>query len=54
MGTLKIDLKSIQANLDGVFAAGDVIRGLNVAWAIRDGRDAASPSKNIYKQKKIK
>ena len=26
-GTLKIDLKSMQTNLDGVFAAGDIVRG---------------------------
>jgi glutamate synthase (NADPH/NADH) small chain len=29
-------------NLDGVFAAGDIVRGASlVVWAIRDGRDAA-------------
>jgi len=41
-GTVKIDLKSMQTNLDGVFAAGDIVRGASlVVWAIRDGRDAA-------------
>jgi len=41
-GTLKIDLKSMQTNLDGVFAAGDIVRGASlVVWAIRDGRDVA-------------
>ena len=41
-GTIKIDLKSMQTNLDGVFAAGDIVRGASlVVWAIRDGRDAA-------------
>ena len=40
--TLKINLKSMQTNLDGVFAAGDIVRGASlVVWAIRDGRDAA-------------
>ena len=30
-------------NLDGVFAAGDIVRGASlVVWAIRDGRDAAA------------
>ena len=30
------------AALDGVFAAGDIVRGASlVVWAIRDGRDAA-------------
>ena len=41
-GTLKIDLRSMQTNLDGIFAAGDIVRGASlVVWAIRDGRDAA-------------
>ena len=42
-GTIKIDLKSIQTNLEGVFAAGDIVRGASlVVWAIKDGRDAAA------------
>ena len=41
-GTLKIDLKTMQTNLEGVFAAGDIVRGASlVVWAIRDGRDVA-------------
>jgi glutamate synthase (NADPH/NADH) small chain len=29
--------------MDGVFAAGDIVRGASlVVWAIRDGRDAAA------------
>ena len=41
-GTIKIDLKTMQTNIDGVFAAGDIVRGASlVVWAIRDGRDAA-------------
>ena len=41
-GTIKIDLLSMQTNLPGVFAAGDIVRGASlVVWAIRDGRDAA-------------
>ncbi len=32
----------MMTNLDGVFAAGDIVRGASlVVWAIRDGRDAA-------------
>ena len=32
----------MQTNLDGIFAAGDIVRGASlVVWAIRDGRDAA-------------
>jgi glutamate synthase (NADPH/NADH) small chain len=41
-GTLKIDFRTMMTNLDGVFAAGDIVRGASlVVWAIRDGRDAA-------------
>ena len=41
-GTIRADLKTLQTNLDGVFAAGDIVRGASlVVWAIRDGRDAA-------------
>lgn len=41
-GTARIDWKTMMTNLDGVFAAGDIVRGASlVVWAIRDGRDAA-------------
>jgi glutamate synthase (NADPH/NADH) small chain len=41
-GTLKVDRKTFQTALPGVFAAGDIVRGASlVVWAIRDGRDAA-------------
>jgi glutamate synthase (NADPH/NADH) small chain len=41
-GTLKIDHRTKMTSLDGVFAAGDIVRGASlVVWAIRDGRDAA-------------
>ena len=53
-GTIKIDLRSMQTNLDGVFAAGDIVRGASlVVWAIRDGRDVATQIKK-YLQTKIK
>ena len=51
-GTLKIDLKTMQTNLDGVFAAGDIVRGASlVVWAIRDGRDAALQIEKYLKSK---
>ncbi len=56
-GTIKIDLKSMQTNLDGVFAAGDIVRGASlVVWAIRDGRDAATQIEKYLqlKERKIK
>jgi glutamate synthase (NADPH/NADH) small chain len=41
-GTIKADFRSHATNLDGVFAAGDIVRGASlVVWAIRDGREAA-------------
>ena len=41
-GTIKIDHRNMMSGLDGVFAAGDIVRGASlVVWAIRDGRDAA-------------
>ena len=41
-GTIKINLKTMETNMPGVFAAGDIVRGASlVVWAIRDGRDAS-------------
>jgi glutamate synthase (NADPH/NADH) small chain len=41
-GTIKISYRTMMTSLDGVFAAGDIVRGASlVVWAIRDGRDAA-------------
>ena len=41
-GTIKINQESMQTNVTGVFAAGDIVRGASlVVWAVRDGRDAA-------------
>jgi glutamate synthase (NADPH) small chain len=52
-GTIKIDLKTMQTNLDGIFAAGDIVRGASlVVWAIKDGRDAAE-AMDIYLKNKI-
>ena len=49
-GTIKIDLTSMQTNIPGVFAAGDIVRGASlVVWAIRDGRDAATQIEKYLK-----
>ena len=41
-GTIRTDFRTLMTNLDGVFAAGDIVRGASlVVWALRDGRDAA-------------
>ena len=46
-GTIKTDFDTMETNLSGVFAAGDIVRGASlVVWAIKDGRDAANSIKN--------
>ena len=41
-GTVKAHVSTMMTSMDGVFAAGDVVRGASlVVWAIRDGMDAA-------------
>jgi glutamate synthase (NADPH/NADH) small chain len=41
-GTVMADFTTKQTSMDGVFAAGDIVRGASlVVWAIKDGRDAA-------------
>jgi len=42
-GTVRVDHKTMMTAVDGIFAAGDIVRGASlVVWAIRDGRDAAA------------
>ena len=54
-GTIKINFETMQTNLGGVFAAGDIVRGASlVVWAIRDGRDAAVQIEKYLKSKLIK
>ena len=54
-GTIKTDLKTMHTNLDGVFAAGDIVRGASlVVWAIKDGRDAAEAMDNYLRNKVVK
>nr|XP_061781274.1 putative glutamate synthase [NADPH] small chain [Nerophis lumbriciformis] len=41
-GTVKADFVTKRIAMDGVYAAGDIVRGASlVVWAIADGRDAA-------------
>ena len=54
-GTVKTDFDTMETNLKGVFAAGDIIRGASlVVWAIKDGRDAATAMKNYLESIEIK
>jgi glutamate synthase (NADPH) small chain len=51
-GTIRIDRRTMVTSLDGVFAAGDIVRGASlVVWAIRDGRDAAEQMHGYVQQK---
>ena len=51
-GTLKTDFDTMETNLQGVFAAGDIIRGASlVVWAIRDGREASISIERYLKKK---
>jgi glutamate synthase (NADPH/NADH) small chain len=51
-GTVKADVRNQMTNLDGVFAAGDIVRGASlVVWAIKDGRDAADAIHRYLKAK---
>ena len=54
-GTLKVDFDTMESNLPGVFAAGDIVRGASlVVWAIRDGRDVAESIKVFLEEKEAK
>jgi len=58
-GTLKVDYKNLMTSLDGIFAAGDIVRGSSlVVWGIKDGRDVAGYihnyiNKNIKENKRV-
>ncbi len=54
-GTLKIDFDTMETNLPGVFAAGDIVRGASlVVWAIKDGRDVVTFIKKFLENKETK
>ncbi len=54
-GTIKTDFDTMETNLKGVFAAGDIVRGASlVVWAIKDGREAAASLKNYLQELEIK
>ncbi len=42
-GTIKVHAGEFRTMVDGVFAAGDIVRGASlVVWAVREGQDAAA------------
>jgi glutamate synthase (NADPH/NADH) small chain len=51
-GTVRVDHKTMMTSLDGVFAAGDIVRGASlVVWAVRDGRDVSDRMHEYLKVK---
>ena len=54
-GTIKINYKNMMTSIEGVFAAGDIVRGASlVVWGIKDGRDVAEHIHDFIKEKEIK
>ncbi len=54
-GTIKVNMRSMETSIPGVFAAGDIVRGASlVVWAIKDGRDVASSIHSYLENKKLK
>ena len=51
-GTIKTSFSTLMTEIDGVFAAGDIVRGASlVVWGIRDGRDAAESINSFIQAK---
>ena len=51
-GTIKADFDTMETSIQGVFAAGDIVRGASlVVWGIKDGRDAATSIDNYLQSK---
>ncbi len=53
-GTVLVDNATLMTSLDGVFGAGDIVRGASlVVWAVRDGRDVAANMDKYLRAKAI-
>ena len=51
-GTIKTNFDTMETNIPGVFAAGDIIRGASlVVWAIKDGREVSKDIENYLELK---
>ena len=51
-GTIKADFDTMETSIEGIFAAGDIVRGSSlVVWGIKDGRDAATSIDNYLESK---
>ena len=53
-GTVRVGFNTMMTDIDGVFAAGDIVRGASlVVWGIRDGRDVANSIHSYIEAKKL-
>ena len=51
-GTITAAFDTMETSIEGVFAAGDIVRGASlVVWGIKDGRDAATSIDNYLQSK---
>jgi glutamate synthase (NADPH/NADH) small chain len=51
-GTVRVGFNTMMTSLEGVFAAGDIVRGASlVVWGIRDGRDVANSIHDYIEEK---
>ncbi|SVC41871.1 uncharacterized protein METZ01_LOCUS294725, partial [marine metagenome] len=52
-GTVRVGFDTMMTSIEGVFAAGDIVRGSSlVVWGIRDGREVANSIHNYIEMKK--
>ena len=52
-GTVRVGFDTMMTNIEGVFAAGDIVRGASlVVWGIRDGIEVANSIHNYIEMKK--
>ena len=52
-GTVRVGFDTMMTDIEGVFAAGDIVRGASlVVWGIRDGREVANSIHNFIEMKK--
>ena len=53
-GTIRVGFDTMMTSLDGVFAAGDIVRGASlVVWGIRDGREVANSIHDYIQMKEM-
>ena len=53
-GTVRVGFDTMMTSLEGVFAAGDIVRGASlVVWGIRDGREVANSIHDYIQMKEM-